>query len=131
MQVDPIKPKLKPPGTKRLKLQCEKLLSTSAFKFNLRCYSGVDEKRHLCHQRGPHVNLMNEMLRQLTQTLPSLTIKTGSSDKCSTDQARRLGDANKNTNKHVTDLEMSSSSSSSSVAAAAASACPYEHSPSR
>ena len=40
VQVDPIKPKptLKPPGTKRLKLQCVELLSTSAFKFNLRRY---------------------------------------------------------------------------------------------
>ena len=36
MQVDPIKPKLKPPGTKRLKLKYDILLSTSAFKFNLR-----------------------------------------------------------------------------------------------
>ena len=38
MQVDPIKPKLKPPGTKRLRLKCDLLLSTSAFKFNLRRY---------------------------------------------------------------------------------------------
>ena len=38
MQVDPIKPKSKPPGTtsKRLKLYCDVLLSTSAFKFKLR-----------------------------------------------------------------------------------------------
>ena len=28
MQVDPIKPKLKAPGTKRLKLKCDKLLQT-------------------------------------------------------------------------------------------------------
>jgi hypothetical protein len=33
-----MKPKLKPPGTIRLKLQCDMLLSTSAFKFNLRRY---------------------------------------------------------------------------------------------
>ena len=39
MQVDPIKPTLKPPGTKHLKLKCEILLSTSAFKFNLRRYN--------------------------------------------------------------------------------------------
>ena len=38
-QVHPIKPKLKPPGTKRLKLNCDILLSTSAFKFNLRRYN--------------------------------------------------------------------------------------------
>jgi hypothetical protein len=39
VQVDPIKPQLKPPGTKRLKLNCDKLLSTFAFKFNLRRYT--------------------------------------------------------------------------------------------
>jgi hypothetical protein len=32
-------PKLKPPGTKRLKLECGTLLSTSCFKFNLRPYN--------------------------------------------------------------------------------------------
>jgi hypothetical protein len=41
MLVDPIKHKLKPPGTKRLKLNCDILLSTSAFKFNLRRYIQV------------------------------------------------------------------------------------------
>jgi hypothetical protein len=34
-----MKPKLKPPGTKGLELKCDILLSTSAFKFNLRRYS--------------------------------------------------------------------------------------------
>ena len=38
VQVDPIKPKLKPPGTKRLKPNCDVLLSISAFEFNLRRY---------------------------------------------------------------------------------------------
>jgi hypothetical protein len=38
VQVDPIKPKLRPPGTKLLKLKCDILLSTSAFRFNLRRY---------------------------------------------------------------------------------------------
>ena len=33
-----MKPKLKPPGMKRWKLMCDTLLSTSAFKFNLRRY---------------------------------------------------------------------------------------------
>ena len=41
VQVYPIKPKLKPPGTERLKLNCAILLSTSAFKFNLRRYNKV------------------------------------------------------------------------------------------
>jgi len=39
VQVDPIKAKLKPPGTKRLKPSYDVLLSSSAFKFNLRRYS--------------------------------------------------------------------------------------------
>ena len=38
VQVDPMKPKLKPPGPKRLKLECAILLSTSAFKSNLGRY---------------------------------------------------------------------------------------------
>jgi hypothetical protein len=37
--VDPIKPTLKPPITKRLKLECDILLSTFSFKFNLRRYN--------------------------------------------------------------------------------------------
>ena len=39
MQVEPIKPTLKPNGTKRLKLQCDILPSTSVFNFNLRRYT--------------------------------------------------------------------------------------------
>jgi hypothetical protein len=34
-----MKPKLKPPGTKRLKLQYDGLLSSFAFNFNLRRYT--------------------------------------------------------------------------------------------
>ena len=43
-----MKPKLKPPGTKRLKLKCDILLSTSAFKFNLRRYSQGREVHKQC-----------------------------------------------------------------------------------
>ena len=39
MQVDPIKPTLKPPGTQRLKLKYDEPLSNFAFKFNLRRYT--------------------------------------------------------------------------------------------
>jgi hypothetical protein len=39
VQVDPIKPKLKAPGTKRLKLKYDDPLSKFGFKFNLRRYS--------------------------------------------------------------------------------------------
>ena len=38
MQVDPIKPTLKAPGTKRLELKYDELLSSFAFNFNLRRY---------------------------------------------------------------------------------------------
>ena len=39
VQVDPMKPIFKPPETKRLKVKYDVLLSTSAFKFNLRRYT--------------------------------------------------------------------------------------------
>jgi len=39
VQVEPIKSKLKPPGTERLKQKYDNLLSRFAFKYNLRRYS--------------------------------------------------------------------------------------------
>ena len=39
VQVDPMRPKLKPPGIKRLKLGYDGLLSNFGFKFNLRRYN--------------------------------------------------------------------------------------------
>jgi hypothetical protein len=39
VQVHAIKPTLKAPGTKRLKLKCDETLSNFAFKFNLRYYT--------------------------------------------------------------------------------------------
>jgi len=42
VQVDPVKPMLKPPGTKHWKLKCDELLSSFAFKFNLRRYIQVE-----------------------------------------------------------------------------------------
>jgi hypothetical protein len=41
VQVDPIKPKLKPPCTKPLILKWDELLPTSAFKFNMSRYTAV------------------------------------------------------------------------------------------
>ena len=38
MQIEPIKPELKPPGSKRLKLEYEKPLSNVDLNFNLRRY---------------------------------------------------------------------------------------------
>jgi len=45
-----MEPKLKPPGTERLILKCDVLLSTSAFKLSLRRYNEVlidDERQGL------------------------------------------------------------------------------------
>jgi len=38
-QIHPIKPKLKAPGTERLKLKCDEPPSNLAFKFNLRRFT--------------------------------------------------------------------------------------------
>jgi len=46
VQVVPIKPKLKLPGTKRLKLECDEPPSKFAFKINLRRYIVVDGKTY-------------------------------------------------------------------------------------
>ena len=43
MQVDPIKPTFKAPGTKRLNPKYDILLQSFAFKFNLRRYSKEDK----------------------------------------------------------------------------------------
>ena len=44
MQVDPIKPKSKPPKKKHLKLNYDEPLSNVAFKFNLRRYTQAREQ---------------------------------------------------------------------------------------
>jgi hypothetical protein len=41
VQLDPFKPTLKAPGTKRLKLKHDRLVSSFAFKFKLRRYMKV------------------------------------------------------------------------------------------
>jgi len=48
VQVDPFKPKLKPPGTKRLKLKHDEPLSSFDFNFSLRRYNvvGTSEDMH-------------------------------------------------------------------------------------
>jgi len=45
VQVDPIKPTLKAPGAKRLKLKHDEPLSNIAFSFNLRRYNAVSSMR--------------------------------------------------------------------------------------
>ena len=43
MQVDPVKPTLKAPGTERLKVKHEEVLSNFGFTFNLRHYNLVND----------------------------------------------------------------------------------------
>jgi len=45
VQVDPLKPKLKPPRDERLKLRCVAPLSNFAFKINLRRYNWAEDDR--------------------------------------------------------------------------------------
>ena len=51
VQVEPIKPMLTALGTKRLKLKFGELLSSFAFKFNLRCYT-MEQHRDDEQHRG-------------------------------------------------------------------------------
>jgi hypothetical protein len=64
MQVDPIKPTLKAPGTKRLKLKYYSLPSSFAFKFNLRRYTKVEA----------HKTLRDATVGRCTLTPPSLRL---------------------------------------------------------
>ena len=68
VQVDPIKPNLKPPGTRHLKVKCDTLISTFAFKFNLRRYNVDRQTRAL---RGQGLTLVHFS----SQLEPSLTHK--------------------------------------------------------
>ena len=64
MQVDPREPKLKLPGSKRLKLECGLLLSNFAFKINLcRC---IKEALHI-----------NKSLSALGDVISALQVWTG------------------------------------------------------
>ena len=49
VQIDPIKPKFKAPGTKRSKLKSDELLSNFAFKTNLRRYDVVHVSGNVYH----------------------------------------------------------------------------------
>ena len=60
MQADPLKPKLKLPGTKRLKRKCEGPLSNFALKFKLRRYTTVRTDmeaalNHLVPEAGAYI----------------------------------------------------------------------------
>jgi hypothetical protein len=53
VQVAPIKPPLKAPRTQLLELQYDELLSSLAFKFNLRRYTAVTSTRAPCSTPAP------------------------------------------------------------------------------
>jgi hypothetical protein len=72
VQVDPVKPTLKPPGTKRLKLNCDESMSNFACNFNLRRYSKVS-MRH--PYMLPDVSVIDP---ELTLSMPrDVTAHTG------------------------------------------------------
>ena len=45
MHVEPMKSKLKAPGTKRLILECDELVSNFAFEFNFCRYNKVEQHK--------------------------------------------------------------------------------------
>ena len=75
MQLDPIKPKLEPPGSERLKLKCDDPLSRFAVKFNLRRYNTGRDGREMSTTplefRLRHVE-RRQTLELETQFLPLL-----------------------------------------------------------
>jgi len=72
VQVAPIKPTLKAPGTKRLKLKCDEPLSNFAFNFKLRRYT-----------MAPPSNV--------TDTLPGRGPASAPNDAAMSDAARQAG----------------------------------------
>ena len=61
MQVNPVKPTLKAPRTKRLKVKCDEPLSNFAFNFNLRRYKVAETKRVIhAEVRNLHVELLKQ-----------------------------------------------------------------------
>jgi len=73
VQADPLKPKLKPPGTNRLKLMCDIPVSHSAFKFNLRRYTVEAEFSTLTRQ----ADIMSAQLDVASLRLDILTTDGG------------------------------------------------------
>ena len=77
MQVDPSIPKLKLPGTTRFKLTCDMLLSTSAFKFNLRCYMGEWEEAEWAERENEIAKLQEERLEVLKRAIARREVGSG------------------------------------------------------
>jgi len=71
-----MKSKLKPPGTERLTLECDRLLSTSAFKFKLCRYTKVMQLRFATHPKVGRcrLTLSNPVLKVLMVSALEATI---------------------------------------------------------
>jgi len=116
VQVDPVKPALKPPGTRRLKHKCVKLPLNFAFKFNLRRYieavthafeeaaeAGGDAGGDASGGVGGNaaaaaVNLLNSVLTRLTEftatELRGLAASSSSSSAAASTRHRRTNSYN-------------------------------------
>ena len=69
MQLDPIKPMLKPPGTKHLKLEYDELLSSFAFKFNLHRFTKNNASYsydHVCDEEQSQAGAYTRSLQSST-----------------------------------------------------------------
>ena len=69
MQVDPIQPKLKPPGIRRLRLKydnCFQFCLKFAFKFKLRRYTKDKTSTHLAEQRVESYEEAFQKIQQAT-----------------------------------------------------------------
>jgi hypothetical protein len=80
-----MKPKLKLPGTQRLKLKCDILLSNFAFKFNLRRYIEAREKAaHLQWQLEQESRKTDHLGRKTDTSLMSSLGASGLVPRCTT-----------------------------------------------
>jgi hypothetical protein len=75
-----MKLQLKPPGTQRLKLTCDILLSTCAFKFNLRHYILASHEGNTLRRFGPRAatkapsaGYMRQWLKARAHTRPLIS----------------------------------------------------------
>jgi len=75
VQVDPMKPNLKSPGNKHLILQCDRLLSTFAFKFDLRRYT-LDSTPRRRLRRGRITSKLSASVSPSTSSRPPATLTT-------------------------------------------------------
>jgi hypothetical protein len=90
VQLDRIKPKLKPPGTKRLKLKCDELHSSFAFKFNLRRYTTGGTTADCCSTRGAAPTWSDRCRTGARRTM-RMTARARSSITTSARSGRRAG----------------------------------------